>query len=317
MGNITITVPGPLTTVQDMGRYGNRATGFTSSGVCDKHAAAAANILCGNDINAAVLEMTLMGVTCTFDSECLIALTGADMTPKLNGEAIECCRAVAVKGGDTLALGFAVKGCRGYLAVSGGIDVPEVMGSRSTALKYGVGGHEGRKLKAGDVLPYAEHPKLAKILAKYDKRITDKSEFGSPAIVYAVYGPQDDMFTDAAKQAFESSEYTVTPDSDRMGIRLDGTPLETVNGSDIISDGIVPGCIQVPKTGLPIILGADCQTTGGYAKIAAVCTFSLPTIAQLKPGEKLRFKVLTIEEAQKMSIKYEKEIQKLAKKMRV
>jgi len=317
MGNITITVPGPLTTVQDMGRYGNRATGFTSSGVCDRYAAAAANLLCGNDINAAVLEMTLMGVTCTFDSDCVIAVAGADMTPKLNGEAIESYCAIAVKSGDTLALGFAVKGCRGYLAVSGGIDVPEVMGSRSTALKYGVGGHEGRKLKAGDVLPYAEHPKLEKLLSKCGKRTVLIPEQESPAEVYAVYGPQDDMFTDAAKQAFETSEYTVTPDSDRMGIRLDGTPLETVSGSDIISDGIVPGCIQVPKTGLPIILGADCQTTGGYAKIAAVCTFSLPTIAQLKPGEKLRFKALTIEEAQKMSIKYEKEMQKLARKMRV
>ena len=166
MANITITVPGPLTTVQDLGRFGSRATGFTSSGVCDARSAVIANLLCGNDRNAAVLEMTLMGVTAQFDSDCVIALAGADMTPKLNGEAVSNYKAIAVKAGDTLALGFAVKGCRGYLAVSGGIAVPEVMGSRSTALKYGVGGLEGRKLKAGDVLPIGTYDKLEKLLKK-------------------------------------------------------------------------------------------------------------------------------------------------------
>ncbi len=317
MGKLTIITPGPLTTVQDGGRYGYMKDGFTASGAADKTAMAVANLLCGNDKNAALLEMTLMGATVEFDSRAVIAVTGADMSPTLNGSAIESYAAVEVKPGDRLACGFATVGCRGYLAVSGGIDVPAVMGSRSTALKYGVGGFEGRKLKAGDVLTHFEHAKLDKLTANLDKRKIERSTTSTPTILRAVLGPQDDMFTDSAKSTLKSTEYTVTPDSDRMGIRLDGSPLETHSGSDIISDGIVCGCIQVPKSGMPIILGVDCQTTGGYAKIATVCSFDMPKAAQLKPGDKLKFELITVDEAQKLHKAHAKEIDRLAKKMRV
>lgn len=311
MGNIEIISSGPLTTIQDGGRYGYRSIGFSCSGAVDAEAAAAANLLAGNSADSALLEMTLTGVTASFDFDCVIAITGADMLPELNGVPIENYRAVAVGAGDVLKLGFAASGCRGYIAVNGALDVPAVMGSRSTALKYGVGGFCGRKLRAGDVIG---------VSSVHAVREPDKRRVEPPvqrSFVYAVYGPQDDMFTAEAKRAFESCEYTLTPDSDRMGARLSGDKLETLNGSDIISDGIVPGSVQVPKSGMPIILLSDCQTTGGYAKIATVCSFSLPVAAQKKPGERLRFKLITVNEAQTRKIAYQKYWAKLAKELRV
>lgn len=295
--SIQINFPGPLTTVQDLGRNGYKKDGFGTSGVMDRRAAITANRLVGNDDNAAVLETTVFGFKATVLDRTVICLTGATFPCKLNGAPMPMNTAIEVFPGDTLDMGVATVGCRGYLAVRGGFDVPVVMGSRSTNLKCRVGGFQGRKLSAGDILPVCPAPKMDK--SKLSS-FAVTPYFGNRVTVRAVLGPQSDRFSQSAIDTFFSSEYTVTPQSDRMGVRLNGAPVLAEKGVDIISDGIVFGNVQVPKSGRPILLLADCQTTGGYAKIATVISADLPTLGQLRPGDKISFKACTVEEAQKI-----------------
>ena len=280
--------PGPLTTVQDRGRTGYMAFGIGSSGAMDQEAYEAANELVGNQSGEAVLEATLLG-------DCVIALTGADMGAKLDGNLLETYCAYEVHAGQTLTMGIAKTGCRGYLAVSGGIGVPEVMGSRSTNLKCQIGGMEGRAIKRGDVL---ETTSISGSVMR--KKPMKKPDFSQTVIVRVIPGPQDDLFTANGLHTLWESEYTVSTSSDRMGLRLDGPVVETVSGSDIVSDGIAFGAIQVTSAGQPIILMADRQTTGGYAKVGTVCSMDLPKLAQLKPGGIVRMKPITVQEAQRL-----------------
>ena len=294
---IKVTAPGALTTVQDSGRTGLQQYGIPVCGAMDQRAFRAANLLCGNDESAAVLEMTLMGGTFTFTADHVIALTGADMKPRLNGEDIENYKAFAVHEGDTLELGMAAKGCRCYLAAAGGIDVPVVMGSRSTDLKSRTGGYQGRSLKAGDVLEIGRTG-TAVPESSIKPQIPD---FPRSARIRVIEGPQEYVFTAAGLETFYKSTYTLTDKCDRMGYRLSGQVIETRSGSDIISDGIVFGSIQVPSSGQPIILMADRQTTGGYAKIATVCSFDLPVLAQMRPGDTVTFEKIVVEDAQRIA----------------
>ncbi len=294
---IKVIIAGALTTVQDMGRTGYQQFGIPVCGVMDQRAAAAANRLCKNDENAAVLEMTLLGGSFRFEEDALIALTGADMEPLLNGEAVPRYRPVFAKAGSTLELGMARKGCRAYLAVFGGIDVPVVMGSRSTDLKSGTGGFNGRKLASGDTVPYKP---FTGDLSAFRGLPEPEPGFPSKARIRAVGGPQEDAFTEDGLNAFYGGEYRLTDKCDRMGYRLEGETIETACGSDIISDGIAFGSVQVPSSGKPIILMADRQTAGGYAKIATVCSFDLPVLAQLKPGDTVTFERISVEDAQKL-----------------
>lgn len=298
-----IISPGMLTTVQDLGRRGYMASGFQQGGAMDQFAARAANILLDNSESDGVLEMTLLGVKAYFDEDNVIAITGAEFAPTVTdsetGEVTELpmnC-AVRVKKGDVLDCGSARSGLRGYLAVAGGFDIAPVMGSMSTNLKCKVGGFDGRKLKSGDVLPL-RYPQ-SDLYGMTSRVFEHEKQKDGTVTVHVIPGPQDDYFSDKGKNIFYSETYSVTGDSDRMGIKLDGTPVESVDGVDIISDGIVAGSVQIPSSGKPIIMMADRQTTGGYAKIATVITSDLPLLAQLRPGGSLRFEKVDLQYAVK------------------
>ncbi len=281
---IQIEAPGPLTTVQDLGRIGHMHSGFQQSGAMDWYAASLANILCGNAVNSAVLEMTLGGITCRFSEPVSFALCGADMHAVLDGESVPMQRLVTAPAGSLLKMGTAQTGCRTYMAVSGGLDVPLVMGSRSTNLRCGIGGFAGRSLQAGDVLSILSGASPAQ-----DACVPYEEPMHSQTLIRAVLGPQDDYFTKNGLQTFFTADYTVTPASDRMGMKLYGPAPQAVSGTDIISDGIALGSVQIPASGQPILLLVDRQTVGGYAKIATVIKADLPKIAQLRPGDTIRF----------------------------
>ncbi len=313
MNGLKIIIPGLFTTIQDGGRTGHMASGFSQCGAMDRDAMYLANILVGNNFEDAVAEMTLTGLTAKAGKDCLIAVTGADAEVFVNGEKTDTNRAVFLKRDDYITIGQITNGCRCYLAVKGGIDVPEKMGSRSTFIKIGMGGFEGRKLQSGDILPIKEsaEPKNIK------NRFISTEKTGNTVILRAVAGPQDDMFSEDELNKFFSRDYKVTPSSDRMGIRLEGEEaIVPISGSDIISDGIVLGSVQVPKNGQPIILCADRQTTGGYAKIVTVISSDMSECAQLTPGKTVRFKRVSVEEAQRVrneKIKYFKDMKKRIK----
>lgn len=299
---VTVIKPGVCTTVQDRGRYGYMGSGFSPSGVMDRRAFRIANLLVDNDDNAPVLEFCLAGPTLRFTTNTFIAITGADFNPTLNGKPIPMYMAVLVKRGSVLSFTAPRKGVYGYLAIAGNsLAVPEVMGSRSTNLKCAIGGWKGGKLTTGDYLPFATKnveflPNLASHMIDYD---SDFYQWDADEITLRVVpGPQDDMFTEEGQHTFYSETYHTTPQCDRMGFRLDGPAIDTVDGSDIISDGIAFGAVQVPNHGRPIIMLADRQTTGGYAKIGTVATADIPKLVQCAPGRAIRFERVSVQEAQ-------------------
>ena len=296
--SITVLNPGLLTTVQDQGRWGYQQFGVPVSGACDPHSAAMANIFVSNDPGMGVLECTLMGPQLRFECDEVIAITGGDLSPSLDGKPIPSYAAVEVKAGQTLRFGAPKSGCRAYIAVAGGFDLPTVMGSQSTYMKAALGGLEGRKLQKGDVL------KLKAPVATFGNI---RQRFISPEFrprpVYTlrvILGPQDDAFTEKGLADFLGSEYTVTQEFDRMGCRMEGPVIEHKNGGDIISDGIAFGAIQVPGAGKPILMLADHQTTGGYTKIANVITADFRLAGQLKGGDKVRFEQVSVAKAQEL-----------------
>ena len=296
--SITVLNPGLLTTVQDQGRIGYQQFGVSVSGVMDPRSAALANILAGNDQREAALEGTMMGPQLQFDKANVIAITGGDLGPTLGGQAVPNYQAVAVKAGQTLKFTAPKSGCRAFIAFAGGLDVPLTMGSRSTYMKAKIGGFNGRKLEKGDQIGFRAP---VDTLSRMEDRVL-RPEF-APKPVYTlrvVLGPQDDAFTDAGIDTFLSGTYTVTPEFDRMGCRLDGPVIAHKDGGDIISDGIAFGAIQVSSAGTPIIMLGDRQTTGGYTKIATVITADFRTLAQLKAGDKARFVKVPVEYAQSL-----------------
>jgi len=286
MLKMTILSPGPLSTVQDEGRFGYMNTGFSPGGAMDAYSMKVANILVGNAPEDGVIEMTMMGITAQFSCDTVIAVTGADMEPCVDGVPIAMYKNTPVHAGSVLSMKAATSGMRAYLAVAGGFDLPPAMGSMSTNLKCGLGGFAGRKLRAGDEIPLRQSVTLDMLGARQtDAENTYPSALG----IRVLLGPQDDYFTQKGIETFLSGTYTVTDKSDRMGIRLDGEKIENKNGVDIISDGIATGSVQIPASGTPIIMMADRQTTGGYAKIATVISADLPKIAQARPGTRIRF----------------------------
>ena len=287
---------GAFTTVQDLGRFGRLAEGVPQSGAADAPALRRGNILLGNDENAAALEMTLTGDCVRFEGSGAIALTGGDLRPCLNGRPVPMWTVVSVQGGDVLSFGGACgRGVRTYLCVAGGIAVPEVMGSRSTYLKAALGGLNGRALKSGDVLntgePWIGWPRAVGFACPPALRPR-----AGDAPLRAVPGPQDDLIDPASVETFFTAEWTVTPQADRMGVRLAGPKLKHVKGPDIVSDAIPLGAVQVPGSGQPIVMSADRQTTGGYVKIAVVHALDAARLAQKMPGETVRFARISQEE---------------------
>lgn len=311
---VEVIQPGLLTTVQDRGRIGYQQYGMVVCGVMDAFAFQVGNILVGNQRNSACLEITWTGPTLRFQADALIALTGADLSPRLDQQSAPMWKGFFVEKGQVLSFGRPVEGIRTYLAVSGGFDVPEIMGSRSTYIKGGIGGYLGRPLQEGDVLTLGETPappsgrQLAyRLRPRYNKEIT----------LRAVPGPQSEAFTDESIHTFFREAYEITPRSDRMGYQLKGPPLTHKERADILSDAIAPGSVQVPAEGMPIVLMADRQTTGGYAKIATVVSYDLPRLAQAGPGCKVRFEPIEVTEAGKLAVEQERLLKTLEWSMRI
>ncbi len=295
---------GFLTTVQDAGRTGYRRFGMPLSGAMDQYALAIGNTLLGNQPGEAALECTVVGPTLRFLQATWFSVTGADCLPALDGNPVPTWQACLAPEGSTLALGAVTQGTRAYVALRGGIDVPPFMGSRSTCTLVSVGGFKGRPLHAGDVVPVgAPAVPPGAFGALPEDTVVPLPDSWRPrryaglSHVRIVLGPQDYYFTEEAKATFLSAPYNVTTGSNRMGYRLDGPPLKHIKGADIVSDGTPFGGIQVPGHGQPIVLMADCQTTGGYSKIACVISTDLPLLAQTKPGDKVTFSAVTVAEA--------------------
>lgn len=311
MNSVEILSPGIMSTIQDMGRFGFQGSGFSVSGCMDVRAFHDANVLVNNPLTAAVIEMQLIGICLKFNCRDFFALTGADMGAKLNNKPVSTYKTYEVKAGDILEMGMAREGRFGYLAVSGGFEVPTVMGSRSTNLKCKIGGFEGRALAEGDIIPVREFSGFFPNLYLKD---TTGPNFSKTITLRVIKGPQDHFFTKNGIETFLTETYQVGDESDRMGYRLDGAQIESKGTVDILSDGIVFGSIQVPANGKPMILMADRQTTGGYAKIGTVISADLPKLSQGMPGCEVKFDLITIEESMKINKKEDRDRRRFRRK---
>jgi biotin-dependent carboxylase-like uncharacterized protein len=294
MATAHVIKPGMLTTIQDLGRWGFQARGVPVAGPMDVRSHRLANALVGNPADAATLEVTITGPELEFDAERIIAVTGAEFDLSIDGHAASFFTALPVASGSRLSFGRRRRGARAYVAVSGGFDVPPVLGSRATSVVCGMGGFDGRPLRSGDRLPLGEE-------ARSGRRREASSPLPRPADRHArvrvLPGPQQDRFTADALDILQAAPYTIDQQSDRMGFRLLGQPLTHRGSADVISDATAIGSIQVPASGLPILLMADRQTSGGYAKLATAITADLPDAAQLSPGDTISFVVCSPTEA--------------------
>lgn len=300
--------PGPMTTVQDLGRLAFLDRGVPLSGALDPFAGRVANLLVGNPEEAAVLEITVMGPTLEVLTPADIALTGADMGMTINRAPVRAWRTVRVNPGEVIRIPRAVNGCRAYLAVTGGIDVPLMMGSRSTFVRAKIGGVEGRGLIKGDILHRGAGSLLSRPREFPNEWIP---QYAREIALRAVPGPQDDAFREGI-DAFFGASYEVTQQADRMGCRLRGAAVHRDAGSpeSIVTEPTMPGNVQVPADGQPIILLVE-QTSGGYAKIATVITSDLPKVAQAIPGNTVRFERVTLENAHRLYQEQQKKLQQI------
>jgi biotin-dependent carboxylase-like uncharacterized protein len=291
------------TTVQDKGRTGFQRYGFSVSGAMDQTAFKLANLLVGNSPGEAVLEMTLLGSSFIFTEETVIALTGSDCQPLLNGKAIDTYRAYHVEKGDELKTGPMGKGIFSYIAFAGGLDIPKVMSSYSTSTRFNIGGYRGRALEEGDHLNL-KHADISfrKISGRNVSSFTG-SRSSRPVSIRVIPSSEQPAVTDEARKSFYSHKYTISSKSDRMGYRLEGKRIEMDEKISVISEGTVWGDIQVPPDGQPIILMADRQTTGGYPVIGTVCTADRSRLVQCPPGTEIQFTQINVEEAQTLLIK--------------
>jgi len=324
--SIRILRSGLLSTIQDLGRYGFQKYGVIVSGAMDSFALRIANLLVGNHENSPAIEMTLIGSTILFKEDSLIAICGAHLSPTINGQAIPQWRPVYVKKNAILKFGQYMKGCRAYLAVAGSFDLPKIMGSQSTYLRANMGGFAGRSLKENDVLNFTVPSQQAINLMQQLSIQIGKRQFTATKwfiggsilptyqnnpIIRIITGSQFAYLTEESKQKLFTKNFKITTQSDRMGYRLEGAKLKTSEHLEMISEAVSTGTIQVPPDGNPIILLSDRQTTGGYPKIAQVAAIDLPVVAQAKPGEKIHFQEISLEKAQELYLRREKEIEQL------
>lgn len=313
----TVVQAGFLTTVQDLGRPGLQRFGVSPGGALDAHALRVANLLLANEENAAGLEITLGGLRISLAAPRLVSWCGGDFEVKIGGAPFAPGRVGLVQAGQELFFNRANAGCRAWLALGGGIDVAHVLNSRSTDLRAAFGGFYGRPLRSGDIVPLRIDP--PSFDAKQQQRIFSWSApagWARPAkanpVLRFIRGADWHRFTAVARQALVSADFTVTPDSNRMGARLDGPLLWREDRSDLISEAVAPGTIQVPPSGKPILLLGDCQTIGGYPKIGNVITVDLPLAAQLCPGQRLRFREVAMSDAQQLLLTRENEMSRFS-----
>jgi len=302
---IDILQPGILASVQDLGRPGHRRLGIHPGGAVNALALSSANLLVGNPVDAAGIEITMGHCELRFGAETRIALGGDDIGATLDGHPIAACWSLPVRAGSVLRLAPTAKGngqaarhgMRTYLAVAGGIDVPLLLGSRSTDLKAGFGGHQGRALRRGDKLPIGDATQAATVVSgpafgvrtpRWSGLAAQADEHSQHVTLRVLPGPEFEHFTAAARERLWSQTWRITPNSNRMGCRLDGGELQRKPGRDMLSHGVVPGVIQVPPSGQPIILMGDAQTTGGYPKIGVVIGADLWKLAQAPLNATLR-----------------------------
>ncbi|MGO0059954.1 biotin-dependent carboxyltransferase family protein [Brevibacillus fluminis] len=303
-GQIEVVKAGTLTTVQDLGRYGYQQYGVPVSGAADSIALRVANLLVGNPESAAGLELTLTGPILRFAADSLICLTGGTVGATLDGKPIEMYKSILAQAGSTLRVGPVVRGCRAYLAVHGGVDVPPIMGSRSTYLRGKIGGFQGRALDAGDRLAIgpcrngsATYAKTLKQMANRRLHPSRIPDYPVKKQVHVIMGPHRDAFTEACIKRFWAEGYAVTTQADRMGVRCQGEPLRHKSGADVISGAVPVGAVQIPADGQPIILLCDRQPTGGYTRIGTVITADLPLVAQARPQDILHFQPISLQAA--------------------
>jgi antagonist of KipI len=300
--NAAILRAGFLTTVQDSGRIGVREFGVSVGGALDQHALRVANLLVGNGESDAGLEITLGGLRIHFDDERTVAWCGGEFDVRVGSTSVPSGHAATVRVGDELIFNPPKAGCRCWLAISGGVDVPIVLESRSTDLRANFGGLNGRALRDGDQLPLGKRSGLATAatpqnISSWSASVEWASTAKTEPVLRFVRGVDWDRFNASSHLALTSGEFEVSPDSDRMGARLDGPELKRNENVDLVSEAVAPGAMQVPPSGQPIILLGDCQTIGGYPKIAHVITVDLPIAAQLRGGDSVRFREISLADA--------------------
>ena len=304
MGIIVLN-SGMKTTIQDRGRYGYQSSGFSVSGVMDRRSATLANFLVGNEPGEPVIEFVLTGPEISFTKDTIIALTGGDFHPRVNGNPVENYCAIEIRKGDRLSLPFAKTGSYGYLAIANGLEIEKIMGSFSTNTRVHIGGFKGRPLENGDSIPFARSRKQDEnaLVRRMKPEVFEETKVE----LRVVLGPEEDSFTKKGIETFLSNEYTLTSQIDRMGYRLEGEEIEHKASADIITNGIAFGAVQVPAHGNPIIMLADRQTTGGYTKIANIISVDIYRLVQLREGDSVTFSEVSPEEAQRI---YKSEIEK-------
>lgn len=320
--SITVLNPGLLTSIQDLGRIGFQKYGVIVSGAMDSFSLRLANILVGNSEGEAALEITLIGPTLRIKKGTVFVITGADISPTIDGEMVPMWRPVYINKDSILEFGACKSGCRAYLAFAGGFKIPEIMGSKSTYIRAGIGGYKGRALKKDDILEF-ENPKKKSIdiIDKLSKQLSPKkfkstnwyikgmeNENCEVTTIRVIRERQFQNFTEESINDFFHSSFNISIKSDRMGYRLSGTKLNLKKPLEMISEAVYFGTIQVPPDGNPIILLADRQTAGGYPKIAQIVSVDIHKIVQLKPNEKIMFKEISLEDAEELYFEREKYI---------
>lgn len=307
---LTCVKGGTLASIQDLGRIGYQDLGIIVSGAMDSYALQIANILLGNKRNEAAIEITMRGTSFHFSEDTLIAITGGDLNPTIDGEKVPQWRPVVVRANKIIKFKGSPKGLRSYLSVCGGFNIEDVLGSKSTYLRASFGGYKGRALKDNDVIALNPlNPKKKDLKnqlltentsfkgTKWHAKVRDNQLNKAETIIRFVEGNEYEWFSDETKKNFENIPFSIDVSSDRMGYRLSGQKLERLSDKELISEAIVNGTVQVSNDGSPIILLADRQTTGGYPRIAQVISADLHKFAQLNAGEKIRFKKVTLLEA--------------------
>jgi antagonist of KipI len=312
---LEILAPGPLTTVQDLGRFGFGRYGVAPSGALDSFSLRIGNLLVGNREDEACLEITLFGLKLKALTDAVITITGADIQPRLNENPLEMWCSHVLRKGDTLFFRGLKTGCRAYLALGGGISVPTVLESKSTNLSTKFGGLKGRSLQKGDLL-FSDSPHVH--LKAAGRSLDPKwiPSYPKDWVLRIFFGPQDDHFSKEAKDIFQQFSFKVTLHSDRTGIRLAGPAIQRKAGMEesIISEGVVSGAIQIPGDGQPIIILGEI-VTGGYRKIATVITADLPFLGQMKPGDQIKFEEVSMEAAHQALKDVEKMIKRFKEKL--
>ena len=310
--SLEVLAPGLLTTVQDAGRFGHRAAGIGTAGALDAYSRQVANLLVGNTADAALLEISLQGPRLRFRSAVRIALCGAEIEASAGSSKLPGWRPIDLPAGSELHLGACRSGCRAYLAVAGGIAVPQVLGSRSTDLRGGFGGLDGRALRAGDRLPLvdglAAHTGSTPIIASWWIDPTPDLPFAASTLVRVLPGRDAPVPGDA----WTREDFRVATASNRQGLRLEGPELRVTDTRERISEPVVPGTVQLPPAGQPIVLLADAQTVGGYPRIGQVIAADLPRLAQLRPGDLLRFEGIDAERARTLACQQRQRLARIA-----